>query len=57
MHVISFDSLNEESNPLKKESDSFKVRFFHTGQFTYRCSIYTRIKGTVEVYDPHAKKS
>lgn len=52
MHVISFDTLNEESNPLKDEKDTFKVRFFKTGVFSYRCSIYTRIKGTIEVFDP-----
>lgn len=55
MHVISFDTLNEESEPLKEEKDTFKVRFFQTGLFSYRCSIYTRIKGTIEVFDPHQK--
>ena len=57
MHVISFDTLNEESNPLKDEKDTFKVRFFQTGLFSYRGSIYTRIKGAIEVFDPYQRSS
>jgi plastocyanin len=53
MHVISFDTINEESNPLKMTSDVFKVRFFNAGRFTYRCSIYTRMRGVIEVADAH----
>lgn len=52
MHVVSFVNLNEESDPLKDAKDVFKVRFFETGTFSYKCSIYTRMKGTIEVIDP-----
>lgn len=52
MHIVSFDAIPEESEPLRTVEDSFKLRFFQEGTFTYRCAIQTRIKGTIEVYDP-----
>lgn len=51
-HVISFDNLNEESEALtSKRNSTFKVRFHETGFFTYRCQIYTRMLGAVEVVE------
>jgi plastocyanin len=52
MHIVSFDAIDEESEPLRTVDDTFKLRFFQEGTFTYRCAIQTRIKGTIEVYDP-----
>lgn len=54
-HVISFDNLNAESNLLSRNSESFKVRFLETGAYTYRCQIYTRMRGTIEVRDKMPK--
>ena len=48
-HVISFDKLPEESGLMRTVADTFKVRFFETGVFTYRCSIYTRMIGKIIV--------
>jgi plastocyanin len=51
-HVIGFDdeSLEIESNPLKKDGDTFKCQFNETGTFSYRCHIHsTRLKGVIEV--------
>lgn len=51
-HVISFDNLNEESEVLtSKRNSTFKVKFHETGFFTYRCQIYTRMLGAVEVVE------
>jgi len=51
-HVISFDNLNEESEVLtSKRTSTFKVRFQETGFFTYRCQIYTRMLGAIEVVE------
>ena len=49
---MSFDAIPEESEPIRSGSDSFKLRFFNEGTFTYRCAIQTRMRGTIEVYDP-----
>ena len=54
-HVISFDNLNAESNLLTRNSESFKVRFLETGSYTYRCQIYTRMRGVIEVRDRRPK--
>ena len=54
-HVISFDNLNAESDLLSKNTDSFKVRFLETGTYNYRCQIYTRMRGIVEVFDVKPK--
>jgi plastocyanin len=51
MHIISFDNICEESEPMRNSKDTYKHRFFDAGKFTYKCSIYTRMKGTIEVYD------
>ena len=53
--MISFDNLNAESDLLSKKSDTFKVRFLETGTYNYRCQIYTRMRGVIEVFDvkPH----
>jgi len=51
MHVITFDSFYEESPPLKTPSDVYKFTFFNPGIFTYRCSIYHRMNGCIEVID------
>ena len=37
MHIISFDNICEESNPLRNEEDTFKYRFFECGTFSYKC--------------------
>ena len=34
-HVISFDNLNAESEPLTKNSEGFKVRFLETGVYNF----------------------
>jgi plastocyanin len=47
--VVCFDTIPEESYPLKSELDIFRVTFNEPGIFTYKCSIYTRMKGKVEV--------
>jgi hypothetical protein len=52
MHIISFDQICEESQPLRGENDKFKYRFFECGTFTFKCQIFTKIKGSIEVYDP-----
>ena len=56
MHVISFHSINEESQPLRSPTDTFKLRFFETGVFKYQCSIYTRMSGFIEVFDNEIPK-
>jgi hypothetical protein len=55
MHVICFDE--EESGPLKYPSDKFEMRFENPGIFEYKCSIYTRIKGKVEVVENKQRSS
>lgn len=57
MHVISFDNLNEESDPLMKDGDIFQFRFKDVGTFKYHCSIYTRMRGTIEVIEDKDKKA
>lgn len=57
MHVISFDSINEESDPLKNDGDVYQFRFKDVGTFKYHCSIYTRMKGTIEVIEDKEKKA
>ena len=57
MHIISFDSICEESNPLRSEDDFYKYRFFECGTFTYKCQIFRKMKGIIEVYDPEPTKS
>ena len=34
---------------MKSTVDTFRVTFGEPGVFTYKCSIYTRIKGKIEV--------
>ena len=53
MHVISFDNLYAESGPLTASSEAFKVRFLDTGIYYYKCEIYTRMRGKIEVVDGH----
>lgn len=57
MHIISFDTICEESNPLRSEDDIYKYRFFECGTFTYKCQIFRKMKGIIEVYDPEPKVS
>ena len=38
-YVVSFDSIPEESDPLRNSSDSFNVVFDKAGVYKYRCSI------------------
>jgi hypothetical protein len=54
-HVISFDNLNAESDLLSRNSPGFKVRFLETGTYNYRCQIYTRMRGLIEVFDVKPK--
>jgi len=56
MHVISFEELGEESSPIKNESDTYRLRFTSPGSFHYNCSIYTRMRGCIDVIDTHLKK-
>lgn len=49
MHVISFDTLPDESAPLRSPEDKFSVCFTEPGTFTYRCPIYTWMQGSVVV--------
>ena len=37
---------------MRTVADTFKVRFFEPGVFTYRCSIYTRMVGKIVVTEP-----
>lgn len=53
--MISFDNLNAESDLLSKNSETFKVRFLETGTYSYRCQIYTRMRGVIEVFDVKPK--
>lgn len=50
-HVVSFREINEESDPIRTASDTYRLRFFNIGVFHYQCSIYTRMTGTIEVVD------
>lgn len=50
-HVISFDNLNAESHLLHKGSNPFQVKFLDTGVYYYRCQIYTRMRGQIEVVE------
>lgn len=34
-----------------KENETFKVRFLEVGSFQYACSIYTRMKGSIEIVE------
>jgi plastocyanin len=49
MHIVSFD--DEESGPLKNPTDKFEMKFEKPGVFEYKCSIYTRMRGKIEVVD------
>ena len=55
-HVISFSNLNAETKPLTKNSDGFKVRFLEPGVYNFRCQIYTRMRGRIEVVDHRPNK-
>lgn len=49
MHVISFQNKNAESEPIRNEHDKFTHLFQEPGLFSYHCSIYTRMRGVIEV--------
>ena len=51
-HVVSFENINEESGLMRTVTDSFRVKFSDTGVFKYKCSIYTRMVGSIEVVEP-----
>lgn len=53
MHIISF--LEEESGPLKNPTDKFEMKFESAGTFEYKCSIYTRMRGKIEVVEDGSK--
>lgn len=48
-YVISFNDLGEESDPIRTKNDKFRLTFKRAGVFEYRCSIQTRMRGTIEV--------
>ena len=48
-HVVTFDDMPEESGLMRTITDTFKVRFFETGVFTYKCAMNTRMRGKVIV--------
>ena len=56
MHVICFDSIPEESDPMRKKGDTFEVQIPKAGLYNYKCSIYTRMRGKIEVTEKEAKK-
>eukprot|EP00347_Sterkiella_histriomuscorum_P013401 403364846 len=49
-HVVAFNDIHTESNILRL-NDTFKVKFHECGQFTYRCQIYTYMKGSIKVFE------
>lgn len=51
-HVVTFDSLPEESGLMRTITDSFKVKFEEIGVFTYKCSMNVRMFGRIEVVEP-----
>jgi hypothetical protein len=51
LHVIGFDEIDEESDPIKHPSDSFEVKMERSGTLNFKCSIYTRLRGVIEVVD------
>ena len=51
-HIISFDEICVESPKLELPSTgSFSMNFQETGTFEYGCCIYSRMRGSIEVYD------
>ena len=60
-HVIAFDDINVESPKLElsneqsyrqnSRSTTFSMSFTDTGKFSYKCLIYTWMKGYIEVLD------
>ena len=56
MYVISFDTLPDESDPLRSPDDKFSVTFTEPGTFSYRCPIYTWMQGSVVVVGNSKKK-
>ena len=56
MYVISFDTLADESDPLRSPEDRFSVTFTEPGTFSYRCPIYTWMQGSVVIVGDGKKK-
>ena len=54
-HVIAFDSVAIESDPLTLRAPKFQWTFSERGTFAYRCLINTWMKGVVEVHEPISK--
>ena len=52
-YVISFDTIPEESGPLKTFTDRYSLTFNEAGIYTYRCSIQTRMVAKIEVVGDH----
>jgi hypothetical protein len=52
-HAISFEyaPLASAKSPLLKINDVFRVRFLEPGVYHYRCQIYPRMRGTVQVFE------
>ncbi len=53
-HVIAFESpelQHTESQVLRGEKTSFKVRFLEPGLYPYRCQIFPRMRGVVSVFE------
>ncbi|CDW87023.1 UNKNOWN [Stylonychia lemnae] len=51
-HVIAFNDLPTESSILRL-NDTFRVKFHECGHFTYKCQIYTRMKGSIKVFESY----
>lgn len=52
-HVIAFESapLAMTESPLLRVNDSFKVKFLEVGSYPYRCQIYPRMRGMIQVLE------
>ena len=50
--MVTFDEMAEESGLMRTVTDTFKVRFFESGVFTYKCAMNTRMKGKIIVLEP-----
>lgn len=57
-HVVCFDDLPIESDCLKmiEGQNVFREQFDKVGVFNYKCLIYTRMKGKIEVVKRGAKQ-
>ena len=52
-HMIAFEyaPLAQTKLPSLKVNESFRVRFLEPGVYNYKCQIYPRMRGTVNVFE------